>query len=139
MSEIRKITLRFMKNKSYFLFLDDIRDPVDVCLYFEPKKLHPLYENEQWEIVRSYDEFVNHITDNGLPACISFDHDLADEHYQNMSGGDFKEKTGYECAKWLVEFLLEHNLELPVIYCHSMNPVGKENILNLFENFRKNR
>lgn len=132
--------LTIMKNKPYFLFLDDLRDPVDVCLYFEPEELHPLYEKEKWEIVRSYDEFVKHVTENGLPDCISFDHDLADEHYRNMNGsGDFKEKTGYECAKWLTEYMLERNLELPVIYSHSMNPVGKGNILKLFESFRKNR
>ena len=129
-----------ISDNSYFLFLDDMRKPVDVCLYFEPKEVRPLYEEEHWEIVRSYEEFVNHIVEKGLPACISFDHDLADEHYHNIQGNtDFNEKTGYECAKWLVEYLLEHNLELPVVYCHSMNPVGKENILKLFENFLKTR
>jgi hypothetical protein len=129
-----------MNIEPYYLFLDDMRMPHEVALYFEPQHIRSVYEEQKWIIVRSYNEFVTHITENGLPVCISFDHDLADEHYNQANNDeDYKEKTGYECAKWLVEFLIEHNLELPVIYCHSMNPVGKQNILKLFENFQKNR
>ena len=59
---------------------------------------------------------------------ISFDHDLADEHYLKQNSQEFVEKIGYDCAKWLVEYCMDHYLDLPKFYCHSMNPVGKENI-----------
>lgn len=76
--------------------------------------------------VRSYTEFVNYITDHGLPDFISFDHDLG------------LEESGYDCAKWLVNYCLDHNFQLPKYDAHSQNPVGKENILSLLQNFKKN-
>ena len=48
-----------------------------------------------------------------------------------------KEKTGYECAKWLIDYCIENNLECPMYVCHSMNPVGRDNILGVLDNFRK--
>ena len=91
----------------YKLYLDDLRVPI---------QSYPLMNNSDWRIVRSYDEFVKTISSDGLPNIISFDHDLAFEHYrQSMydpdkhytnyyTDGTFKEKTGFECAKWLVEY-----------------------------------
>ena len=46
-----------------------------------------------------------------------------------------KEKTGYDCAKWLVEYCLDNDLSLPKYQVHSMNPVGKKNILDYLSNF----
>jgi hypothetical protein len=73
--------------------------------------------------LRSYAEFVNHITDFGLPDFISFDHDLG------------LEESGYDCAKWLVNYCLDNDYRLPQFNVHSQNPVGKENILSLLNNF----
>ena len=67
-----------------------------------------------------------YIETNGFPNFISFDHDLG------------LEESGYDCAKWLVDYCLDHNLHLPEFEVHSQNPVGKENILALLNNF-KNR
>ena len=133
---------------TYNLFLDDIRMAYDVADYILPIELRIMYRVEDWVIVRSYNKFLKYIKKNGLPNKISFDHDLADEHYapkeiwkypekvrERISKG-FKEKTGYDCAKWLVEYCQEKGLILPKYYCHSMNPVGKENILNLLDNFK---
>lgn len=75
--------------------------------------------------VRSYGEFVGHILTNDLPTFISFDHDLGED------------KTGYDCAKWLVNYCLEYNLQLPNFVVHSQNPVGKQNIECLLRNFKK--
>ena len=47
------------------LYLDDVRIP----------------QTEGWEIVRNYDDFVKWIEENGLPDIVSFDHDLAEVHY----------------------------------------------------------
>lgn len=99
-----------------------------------------------WDIVRSYDEFVNLIykrynDDMSFPSLISFDHDLADAHYEFQSKDipydDLDEKTGYHCAKWLVDFCMDNDLELPNFKVHSQNTVGKENIIGLLNNFRK--
>lgn len=76
--------------------------------------------------VRSYAEFVTYITDSGLSDFISFDHDLG------------LEESGYDCAKWLVDYCLDNNFRLPKFDVHSQNPVGKENILSLLQNFKKN-
>jgi hypothetical protein len=101
-----------------------------------------------WEIVRNYQQFVDHITKNGLPSFVAFDHDLADEHYRpsmyNKDGhytnyytdGTFKEKTGYDCAKWLIEYCINNNRIFPEYEVHSMNPIGKINIRSIVENFK---
>jgi len=47
------------------------------------------------------------------------------------------EKTGMDCAKWLVEYCLDSNLQLPEYTIQSANPVGKENITSLLENYKK--
>ena len=74
---------------------------------------------------KSYLEFTDFISQNGVPDFISFDHDLGEE------------KTGYDCAKWLVGFCMDNNLQLPEFYVHSQNPVGKGNIQILLDNFNK--
>jgi hypothetical protein len=72
----------------------------------------------------------------GMPVAISFDHDLADAHY---IGAESKEKTGYDFAKWLVDFHLDNNITPDFDYkVHSMNPVGAKNIQTLLDNFVRN-
>jgi hypothetical protein len=89
-----------------------------------------------WQTVRSYEQFVHYIEwfwkEHGkLPDAISFDHDLAFDHYKASEHGNYDgvEKTGYHAAKWFTNFLDEHGIkELPAWYVHSMSPVGKKNI-----------
>jgi len=129
------------------LFLDDVRMPIDVEKYINPVELRPLYRLKPWIIVRNYREFTEYIKKNGLPGTISFDHDLGEDEAESMvSEGISKRKarehkktvkSGYDCAKWLVDYVIENELILPDILCHSMNPVGKENILMLFENYKR--
>jgi len=123
---------------SYKLFLDDFRVPSDVYSY----KHLDIYLNNDWFIVRNYDEFINHIIKNGIPNTISFDHDLSGEHYGGqtidtiINYDEYKNKTGYHCAKWLIDYVLEEELEPPhEIYIHSMNPAGSENIKKLWVDF----
>jgi hypothetical protein len=119
------------------LFLDDIRIPNDAFLYTK----NPIY-NKDWDVVRNYQEFVDYINKNGMPKFISFDHDLADEHYLSLSESkrdNYKEKTGYECAMWLVDYCLDNSVELPDFLVHSMNPVGKIRIESLLNNFKNRR
>ncbi|MDR6465701.1 cyclic-phosphate processing receiver domain-containing protein [Chryseobacterium sediminis] len=122
-----------MEKTKRLLFLDDIRYPVEAYHYTK----QDIFLRNDWHIVRNYEQFVNRILEKGLPEMISFDHDLADEHYLKHDSQEFVEKTGYDCAKWLVEYCMDNYLDLPKFYSHSMNPVGKENILSLLKNFKK--
>lgn len=92
---------------------------------------NPIYL-EEWVIARNYSEFITLVTFKGLPDIVSFDHDLAFEHYD---GGEqergYEEETGADCAKWLVNYCNENSLDLPECWIHSMNPVGAENIKNI--------
>ncbi len=116
------------------LFLDDIRSPIDAYHYTK----QDVFLRNDWEIVRNYEQFVTRITETVLPEMISFDHDLADEHHLESDSQKSVEKTGYDCAKWVIEYCLDHNAKLPKFFSHSMNPVGKENIERLLNNFKKN-
>ena len=121
----------------YCLFLDDWRDPED-CFEF----MHlPEYLTEDWEVVRNYDEFIKIIQEKGIPEIISFDHDLDFEHYQcqvNILYDQFIEKTGYHCAKWLIDYCIDNNKELPTkIFIHTWNIAGSANIKSLFQSYFK--
>jgi hypothetical protein len=125
------------------LYLDDVRTPKDP-------------NNEwvdgipQWEVVRSYDEFVAHIKLHGLDAyeVISLDHDLGDsamnEYYNNvhpnytLDYNNIKEKTGMDCARWLVAESMTKGIPLPQIYTHSANPIGSANIMGYINNYLMN-
>lgn len=135
----------------YNLFLDDIRIPKD-CSNYMPTGHRSVYLMADWVIVRDYDDFCNYIRKHGLPDLVSFDHDLSDEHYEDLLKNDnwnkldsdikleyetYREKTGFECAKWLTEYCLNEKLPLPQYIVHSRNPVGKANILGLLGNFKK--
>jgi len=115
-------------NSMYKLFLDDIRTPLGVSLFSS----NPLYKHDNWVIVRTYNEFVKIITERGLPLLVSFDHDLAD--FNNNI-----EKTGYDCAKWLVNYCIDNNLDLPDYLVHSWNNVGSKNITSYIENYKKHQ
>ncbi len=126
------------------LWLDDYRNPMEgQWLVFSPITLEDL--EVFW--VKSYKEFTDWITENGLPDAICFDHDLADIHYKFKDLDDYEklmlendqdvEKTGYDCAKWLVEYCMENKLKLPLYNIQSANPVGKENIDKLLKNYIK--
>lgn len=125
-------------------FLDDCRTPKP-NYYFN------------WAIVRSYQEFVNYIRQQGVPQFISFDHDLGVSYpeyskeeepeaaklpFIQTSQGRFRsdvllEPSGMDAAKWLVEWCADNNLLLPLFTAHSANPAGAENILGLLNGYRK--
>lgn len=115
----------------YKLFIDDLREPWNV---------YKTCTQHEWTVVRSYDEFVACIKKNGLPFVISFDHDLADEHYlPEIPVDTYKEKTGLDCAKWLVEYCLDNKVGLPKYNVHSANPAGSANIRSLLASFERHQ
>ena len=127
-----------MENKIY-LFLDDVRMP-QVCVNYMKRRIGGLcniYVNYDWLIVRNYDDFVAAVKKHANNiAIVSFDHDLADAHYDPKTwtqGFKYQEKTGYECAEFLKQYYEENKFELPNLFIHSMNPVGTERIRNLFK------
>ena len=121
---------------------------------------------ESWKVVRNYDEFVSLVTELGLENIdtISLDHDLGpiamSEYFNNVSPNftlDYNnlvdEKTGYDCAKWLVDKFYSENpkwselgrevkrgkpFPFPKIYVHSANPIGSANIMGYINNFLMN-
>jgi len=118
----------------YYIFLDDERMPWNVTWA-------PIRRDYHYNIVRTFYEFCNMIQAVGyLPDYISFDHDLADQHYGHGLNDDeipyhrYTEKTGYDAAKWLVDYCIEKGLKFPDYDVHSMNPVGSNNIIQYIEN-----
>jgi hypothetical protein len=115
----------------YNIYLDDVRTPIE----------------KGWVVVRDYDDFVKTVTKLGLENIdlISLDHDLGDtammEWYTNVYNNykldynNITEKTGMDCAKWLVERWMEGQ---PVVEVkvHSANAIGSANIMGLINNYK---
>ena len=116
------------------LWLDDLRNPFKehkvsvqyVC--YEYMDIEPSDMDKEVEViwVKTQSEFETYITECGLPDFISFDNDLG------IGCGE-----GYGCAKFLVNYCLDNELQLPNYYVHSMNTVARENIHALFDNFEE--
>ena len=121
------------------LWLDDVRDPFqNDWLNFSPiGKLVDV----TW--VTNYQEFIDWIMIYGLPDAVCFDHDLSDlqafksSYPEMVEDIECNEKTGYDCAKWLVDYCINNNKSLPKYAIQSANPVGRENINSLLTNFNK--
>jgi hypothetical protein len=113
------------------IYLDDVRTPVD----------------KDWVVVRNYDQFVDTITHIGLEniELISLDHDLGDTamaewhrnvyHNYELNYDNITEKTGMDCAKWLVNEWLEGKQVVDVVV-HSANAIGSGNMMGYINNYR---
>lgn len=126
--------------EKFNIYLDDVRTPVD----------------PRWEVVRTYEEFVEKVEKIGLEniEVISLDHDLGDtamqEYFNNVSPNysldysNISERTGYDCAKWLVNHFYDRQEKqtsfstFPLVYTHSANPIGSANIMGYINNFLMN-
>jgi hypothetical protein len=123
-----------MENKIK-LYLDDIRTPLD----------------KEWEVVRTFEELVKHIQQVGLENydVISLDHDLGDSAIQEyilngspnytLDYNNILEKTGMDCARFLVAESMSTSIPLPQIYVHSANPIGSANMMGYVNNYLKNQ
>lgn len=103
------------------IFLDDFR---------EPNKYINTNLNEVYQAY-DYDDFINVLNDlynkYGVVNQIWFDHDL----------GDVNNKNGYDCAKYLVKFCIEHNMKLPEYHIQSNNIAGSMNIDSYLKSYLK--
>ena len=92
------------------LFIDDER--------FPPSPLKGM--DQDWAIVRSYDEAIQYFRQNPCPSYISFDNDLG------------VGKEGADIANWLIEYDLDNDGHyIPndfQYYVHSQNPVRRDYI-----------
>ena len=113
------------------IYLDDVRTPID----------------KDWVVVRSYEEFVDKVTQIGLENIhlISLDHDLGDTamaewhrnvyHNYELNYDNIEEKTGYDVAKWLVNEWMDGEPVVDVVV-HSANAIGSGNIMGYINNYR---
>lgn len=134
------------------LWLDDLRNPFLDNEHKVPTDINNKHYNINW--VLNYEQFVQWLYKFGLPDAISFDHDLAAEHYtpeffwddyeaskkyQAWKSQYYTEPTGLECARFLTYYCRLHDLELPIIHVHSANPVGADQIKELLATFQYER
>ena len=120
-----------MTSNKIKIYLDDVRTPVE----------------KDWVVVRNYEQFITKVNEIGLENIdfISLDHDLGDSamkewhknvyHNYALDYNNITEKTGYDCAKWLVEQWMEGQSVVDV-YTHSANAIGSANIMGYINNFR---
>ncbi|AFL96319.1 cyclic-phosphate processing receiver domain-containing protein [Ornithobacterium rhinotracheale] len=103
----------------YKLFLDDIR---------EVSTVYPSLSNDDFIIVRNFEDFKQVIIEKGLPSFISFDNDLG------LNPDGTLAPDGYTATKWLV---YESGLDLKELKfkVHSANPVAKKQIESLLNNY----
>jgi hypothetical protein len=113
------------------IYLDDIRTPVD----------------NTWTVVRNYEEFISMITSIGLEniEIISLDHDLGDSAMKEWLHGvvrnyqinydNITEKTGMDCAKWLVRQWMDGAPVVDVVV-HSANAIGSANMMGYINNYK---
>lgn len=105
------------------IFLDDERYPKDVTWIKYP-------ENVEWFIARTQYYFMSLLEDEEFD-IITFDHDI--ECYDEEG----KEVTGYDLLKWALDYFYTNNKKIPVMYFHSMNPIGKANMEGYLASFTK--
>ena len=96
----------------HIVWLDDFRDPTKFIK--EPCK---------W--IKDYESFCSFINEYGLPEKIYFDHDLGEG------------KSGYDCAKFVVDYCQKYNFDIPDYEIQSANPVGKDNISGILESWHR--
>ena len=100
--------------QSLNLYIDDIRNPPNLT---------------EWIVVRSSEQAINYVKENGMPNFASFDHDL---------GGD---DTSMVFLKWLIDYDMDNKGQIiPSDFSwtiHSANPVGKDNIDSLLKAYMK--
>lgn len=105
------------------LFIDDERLPEQVTWGTEA-----FYQRYPWVVARSLLEVQQIIYHLGFPSFVSFDHDLGTD-----------EPTGKDIANWLIEHDMDNDRsKIPdnfQFFVHSKNPIGKQNIEGLLNEY----
>ena len=133
-----------MKNKiPRIIWIDDMRNPETIIgntqywIKYLPNDFLNIC-NEKPEIIwlKSYNEWLTwlvkwHNESNEYVNCFCLDHDIA------SFDKDGKEYTGENVAYDIVNEILENDKDFPYYECHSSNPVGRENIISVFNSCKK--
>lgn len=106
------------------LWIDDIRNPYDGWA-----ERYAPYPPDEIVWAKSYHDVTTFLTSRGCPDEVCFDHDLG-EIGEN-------EHNGFSCAKAIVEYCMDHNIDIPPYNIHSSNPVGRQNIRSLMDGWHK--
>ena len=104
------------------LYLDDIRHPHQSG-----------YQDSGWIACRNDKTFKDMFTSfDSVITHISFDHAI--DSYND----DGTEVTGYNCVKWLCDYIQDNNLDISnlTLNFHTANVVGKENMMCYWANFK---
>ena len=116
------------------LWLDDARNP-----FLDLEGKVPKVKDSILEWVLNMNNLFSGLKKYGLPDIISFDHDLMsiilqntfwsnyeeNKKYQEWRSETYQEKTGMDCAKWLVDYCIDNDKELPEFY---VQPIQLEQI-----------
>ena len=109
-----------MKEKRTVLWLDDLREVPEDTL------------EKEYILVRSFGEFTDWISNNGLPDELDLDHDLG------YTTDGKPEKSGMDCLKYAIEFhMASQGASLPKLVIHSANPVGGENMRAYYNSYKR--
>ena len=105
------------------LYLDDIRNPHQSYPY-DPNWIVCRNDKMFKDMFISFDRIITHI---------SFDHDISS--YDDNGN----EVTGYDCVKWLCDYILDNNIDISelTILFHTANPVGRLNMVCYWNNFKE--
>jgi hypothetical protein len=111
-------------NKKLAIFLDDERNT-----QFVENKI-PDFDRYDWVVIRNYFEFVDFVDKNIQEIeLVSFDHDI--DSFDDSG----KEWNGKDAADYLLDVCIDNGRDLPDFIVHSMNPIGKRNIIGLYKNY----
>lgn len=121
------------------LFLDDWRIPRDCAQYMWQRKVDCKIFHEEWDIVRSYGQFVAWVEKNGIPDLVSFDYDLddVDELKEELPFEDWfnleenRPYKGTDCLRYLIRKCNDTGTKLPNCIIHSVNPDGCQELKEL--------
>ena len=106
------------------VWLDDVRNPNN-------------YNNNNWIWVKNVEDCIKILIHNPVEV-LSLDHDLG-EDVEDIQSFDCKYSlTGYEVCRFLVEEYQanDKNYFPPLIYVHTANPIGGENMMKLLNRYK---
>lgn len=106
------------------LWIDDIRNPFEGWAeHYAPHVADEIV----W--AKNSDDVIGFLEKRGIPDEVCFDHDLGET-------GD-NERNGMTCAKAIIDYCIDHNIDAPSYNIQSSNPVGRENIRSIMDGWHQ--
>lgn len=111
-----------MTNNKIGIFLDDDPRGLERGIYLATQNKNNValkYYNDssiEWKHITNYADFIDYISNHGIPYIISFDNDLGER------------MEGIDCAKWLSNRCIKTKRKVPLFIVHSQNNVVNKRI-----------